>query len=696
MTLKTRPVTGTVYDPEGNPLAGISIYAELTPRFDTDDSIIVPRSYQTTADTQGNYTINLWPNARGVNGTQYKISILYYSSQVSSFLISVPDGDPGTPVPMSSIINSPPYPPVNAAQQAVAQAQAAALGAEGYASTATTQASIATDAATAAGIQAGIATGAADTATTQAGVATDAATTAGQQAGVATGAATTATTQAGIATGAAATATTQAGTATTQAGIATGAATTATQQATAAGQSATAAAASAASTNLPAPPLNPLSMVRVNAGATGYEARTPAQVLNDVAGPSLLAAINQSLYGSDTWPIMDVRFLGAAQLDPLVTWTRNGTKTYWDQYGVLQTAAINAPAFDHFPNTGAPRGVSDERTATNLITNYASGLGSTDGTSTGAQVADSTCPIAGQATVTQVTSSLAQTSAYVYKIVTGLTSGTYYAQTFLFKPVANVKSVQNLSGSLSSQYLGFTYDFTTSQLTLGSNTAFVNVLALSNGWYLFQIGSKIAETSTSFIFLIEALPITTGVAQVFNYAGLQLEAGTTPTSIIPTNGSQVARTADNWSIGSTAGATFWPGAAGSMVFDCEIMQGETSSISLRKWQLKTGTLVRHTDYGINTIASWNDAGGNQTNLASGVAFTAGRNRSAYSFATGLRQISVNGSVPTSDSTSGTQDVSGCNQLLNLATGQYNVWMRNIQLYPNAATTAQMQSRSTPT
>jgi hypothetical protein len=47
--------------------------------------------------------------------------------------------------------------------------------------------------------------------------------------------------------------------------------------------------------------------------------------------------------------------------------SRASDGTYVDATGVLRTATINAPRFDHDPLTGAPRGLLIERTGTNLL-----------------------------------------------------------------------------------------------------------------------------------------------------------------------------------------------------------------------------------------------------------------------------------------------------------------------------------------
>ena len=59
-------------------------------------------------------------------------------------------------------------------------------------------------------------------------------------------------------------------------------------------------------------------------------------------------------------------------LDPVegiglaLTFTRASTGTYYDSNGILQTAIIDAPRFDHDPTTKAPLGLLIEEARTNL------------------------------------------------------------------------------------------------------------------------------------------------------------------------------------------------------------------------------------------------------------------------------------------------------------------------------------------
>ena len=59
---------------------------------------------------------------------------------------------------------------------------------------------------------------------------------------------------------------------------------------------------------------------------------------------------------------------GAAEaFSDIFTFTRSTTGTYFDANGVMQTAAINTPRFDHNPLTGEKLGLLIEEQRTNLV-----------------------------------------------------------------------------------------------------------------------------------------------------------------------------------------------------------------------------------------------------------------------------------------------------------------------------------------
>lgn len=127
MSLKTVTVTGTLLNPNGQSVAGARIRAELT-RQEVDNGIVVPTAVETVTAADGSFSLALWPNARGVAGSQYRVRSMHAYTQLLNVLITVPDTE--LPVALTAIIDQPPYPPVSDAQQAQQAAQQAAVDAQ--------------------------------------------------------------------------------------------------------------------------------------------------------------------------------------------------------------------------------------------------------------------------------------------------------------------------------------------------------------------------------------------------------------------------------------------------------------------------------------------------------------------------------------------------------------------------------------
>lgn len=129
MSLVQIPVRVKATTPGGVPLEGARIVSTLT-RLEADVGLVVRQPIVGVTDAAGVVDLPHWPNARGLAGSRYKVQIWVNEAVIDSFFITVPDVDAGSwPVLAESIINQAPYPAVDAAQAAVALAQAAAIDA---------------------------------------------------------------------------------------------------------------------------------------------------------------------------------------------------------------------------------------------------------------------------------------------------------------------------------------------------------------------------------------------------------------------------------------------------------------------------------------------------------------------------------------------------------------------------------------
>jgi hypothetical protein len=111
-------------------------------------------------------------------------------------------------------------------------------------------------------------------------------------------------------------------------------------------------------------------LARVSAVAlTGSVARgQPLPVISDTVPPRLGLGLLSSV-GAPSFSLDFVSMPGT--LDPRIIFTRASTATYFDQNGVMQTAAVNAPRWDYNPTTHVLNGLLIEDQRTNVLLNSA-------------------------------------------------------------------------------------------------------------------------------------------------------------------------------------------------------------------------------------------------------------------------------------------------------------------------------------
>ena len=81
--------------------------------------------------------------------------------------------------------------------------------------------------------------------------------------------------------------------------------------------------------------------------------------------------ITSDLEFSDDYPTIEpslkLDFANARALDPRITFTRASTATYVGANGLIKTAGVNEPRFDHDPITGESLGLLIEESRTNSV-----------------------------------------------------------------------------------------------------------------------------------------------------------------------------------------------------------------------------------------------------------------------------------------------------------------------------------------
>jgi lysophospholipase L1-like esterase len=122
MPLPTQPVTCRFNDQSGNPVAGARATFRLTST-EVYEGIVAPELVEATADATGECVVNLFPNALGVNGSQYIVKA--WNPDTGGKFLDVLASVPNSPCLLHEIMVQEPYPPVDQAAAAMLAAQAA-------------------------------------------------------------------------------------------------------------------------------------------------------------------------------------------------------------------------------------------------------------------------------------------------------------------------------------------------------------------------------------------------------------------------------------------------------------------------------------------------------------------------------------------------------------------------------------------
>ncbi len=268
----------------------------------------------------------------------------------------------------------------------------------------------------------------------------------------------------------------------------------------------------------------------------------------------------------------------------LVTFTRSQTgreATYVGSDGLIKYASANEPRFDHNPLTGECLGLLIEESRSNFLTlseQFDDGIWLKEN---GANVlSNSTVAPDGTFSADTIVESTSTTRPRLRTRELNVVNGSSYVFSFYVKSAGrNFLQVILLNNTTTS-----VIDISTGQYVSGSTN--VNVSPAGNGWFRVSIWGTFNQTSGNYrsdIFLQSTSSTSNytgdGVSGVHIW-GAQLEAGSFPTSYIPTSGSTVTRSADVASITGTNFSRWYNNTEGTVFFDSALSESVNSTPSI--------------------------------------------------------------------------------------------------------------------
>jgi hypothetical protein len=244
------------------------------------------------------------------------------------------------------------------------------------------------------------------------------------------------------------------------------------------------------------------------------------------------------------------------QRSALTDYTATTTQPITNYVPALQTAASGEPRFDHDPITGESKGFLIEEQRTNLVT-YSEQFDNAAWTKSNSSITANTV-VAPDGTLTG-DKLIENTANDEHQILQDIAFSTGLVTVSLFVKAAERSVVRLFFSDFVAGAASALFDLSAETVTTSTSGSWTNgsakVEAVSNGWKRLSFtAQKGAGTNIrSYIALQDGSSFTytgDGYSGIYIW-GAQLEAGSFPTSYIPTVASQVTRSADAASMTGT-------------------------------------------------------------------------------------------------------------------------------------------------
>jgi hypothetical protein len=404
----------------------------------------------------------------------------------------------------------------------------------------------------------------------------------------------------------------------------------------------------------------------------------------------------KSLY-PNVRPTLNLDFAKTKALDPRITFTRASTATFVGADGLIKTAASGAARFDHNPATGESLGLLVEEARTNELSQSQTfstwTLGNASITTNATTSPDGT---------NNASKLIEDGTTNIHRIYLSINpSGNYTMSVFAKAAERSILTLMPATTGGGDTPVYFDLSNGTISGSLGSANS-ASIQSYPNGWYRCSVTDGMGGFGYPFIG-VAAVSGThsyagNGTSGIYVW-GAQLEAGTFPTSYIPTTTATVTRAADVASMTGTNFSSWYNQSAGSIFTNVQLLPGSIrgdldAGVYFMRGSNTTGA-IRH-DYQGNFVSFLttnsvvlDNSGTAYSSPAFAVAPTT--RKAATSFNTGNITYSLNN---TSGSASGVVMPTGVDRVLlcgfNNSNG-LNKTIARLAYYPVRLPDAQLQA-----
>lgn len=428
---------------------------------------------------------------------------------------------------------------------------------------------------------------------------------------------------------------------------------------------------------------NPATLTFTPPNTSGVKINVPSLSMNFVYDDDGRYSLNGSVY--DSW----AGFLTASG----ATFSRAGTATYYDNAGILQSAAANQPRFDHNPSTHAVTGLLIEDSSTNLllqsqqftitpwgnngVTVTPNAITAPDGTMTG-------------------TNLIVNASGGSRSLSQGLTASTNYVATVWLRANTATSAAVGLYDAGGTLW-GNPSSGSTAVILSGPGTL-VPYIAGGALWHVNSLSTTqwtrvaIFRATTSSRFFVYPKLLGQTIGDSVYVWGAQVESGYLPTSYIPTTTTTVTRAADTL----TVPASGWFNAtSGTMA-----AEGVLPYLGGTKYpgivSLNDGTannamecLVNDATGDTRSMNIYN--AGASTFVSTQSAYTAGAAlKCSLGYASGNIRAAIDGVLGTLNTASSIPTLTTLNIGVNRGTHHLNGWVKSVSYFPARVLDAQVQ------
>jgi hypothetical protein len=349
-----------------------------------------------------------------------------------------------------------------------------------------------------------------------------------------------------------------------------------------------------------------------------------------------------------------------ARKGPTPVFTRASTATFIGSNGLIQSAAINTPRFDHDSTTLASRGLLIEESRTNLVLRSDDFPNASWGKINCSATSNAAVSPSGSSDADKMVENSLSALRVCQQIILTSASTIHTASVYAKASERNWIYIDPVHAGVANYR---TY-FDLSAGTVGNNAAgnTASITPVGNGWYRCVVTRATAAAQTSITLELGMANQNGGVAYlgdgtsgVFLW-GAQLEVGSFPTSYIPTTAASVVRSADvcsitggnfsgfyNQSEGTLLTSAFTPASGDRTVVATD---DNTANEMVRLRTEGTNPFFRVTDGGVDVVAI--DAGTISANTAFKLAGAYKLNDFASSVNGGSAVTDTSGAIPTVD------------------------------------------------